>query len=98
MEKKQFQVIQWNKDFKDGYREALGLMTRRKQDEIFERNKHIRQKIAGCVFSLVSLGLLIWLTSYDLKQIWWGCELVPLMGVGFWLMLTDRVVMDEVED
>lgn len=96
--KRQFQVICWNSDFKRGYREALGLMTKRKQDEIFERNKHIRQKIAGCLLSLVSLGILIWFTSYDLKLIWWGCELVPLMMIGFWLMLTDKLVMEEIEE
>ena len=65
-------------------------MNREKQDAIFERNAHIRQKIWGLALTLVSLGLWIYLTNYDVVQIWWGVELVPLSLAGVWLMLTDR--------
>ena len=65
-------------------------MNRDRQDEIFERNAHIRQKIYGLMLTLASLGFWIYLTDYDVVQIWWGVELVPLALIGVWLMLTDR--------
>lgn len=96
--KRQFQVICWNSDFKRGYREALGLMTRRKQNEIFKRNAHIRQQIVGTIISIISLVLLIILTSFDVTLIWWAAELIPMMFVGFWLLLTPRTLMEEMKE
>ncbi len=95
--KRRFRVIQWSSDTKNGYREALGHMTRRKQTEIFKRNAHIRQQIVGTIISFVCLVVLIAFTAYDITLIWWGCALVPLMFVGFWLLLTPRTLMEELK-
>lgn len=65
-------------------------MNREMQDAIFERNAHIRQKIWGLILAVFCLGMWIWLTTYDVKLIWWGTELFPMACIGFWLMLTER--------
>lgn len=71
-------------------RELAHIIATAEQDRIFEHNAHLRQKIWGLALTLVSLGLWIYLTNYNVVQIWWGVELVPLALAGVWLMLTDR--------
>jgi len=95
---KRFQVIQWSADMKRGYRNAKGLMTREKQDQIFAKNAMLRQKIAGCLIAIAALAIWFCLTAYDVIQIWWGVELFPLMIVGFWLMLTSRNIRKEMKE
>lgn len=95
--KRQFQVIRWNLDTKRGYWEAKGMMTKRRQNEIFKRNAMLRQKIIGCLIAVISMALWIALTAYDLKQIWWGTELAPLMAIGIYIMLTDKKVFKKLE-
>ena len=94
---RQFRVIEWNIDVKRGYWRATGKMNRNKQNEIFERNALLRQKIVGCLVSLISMAIWIWFTEYDTKLIWWGCELFPVMIWGFYLMLTDKRVFNDLE-
>lgn len=95
--KRKFQVIEWNIDVKRGYWRATGKMNRDKQNEIFAQNAIIRQKIVGCLIAVISLVLWIALTLYDTVQIWWGVELVPLMVIGFYVMLTDKEIRMETK-
>ena len=68
-----------------------------KQNEIFAQNAMIRQKIVGCLIAVISMALWIALTLYDTVQIWWGVELVPLMVIGFYVMLTDKEIHMETK-
>lgn len=90
--KKRFRVIEWNIDVKRGYWRATGKMNRDKQNEIFIQNAKLRQKIIGCLLAVISMVIWMALTAYDLKQIWWGVELFPLMVIGFYVMLTDKEI------
>lgn len=82
----------------NGYKYAVNPMNKKKQDAIFRRNAMIRQKIFGCLVSLIALALWIWLTTYDTKLIWIGAELFPAMCIGFWLMLTSQNVWKMIEN
>lgn len=73
-------------------------MTRRRQNEIFERNAMLRQKIVGCLVSLITLAIWIWFTAYDVKLIWWGLMMFPVIVWGCYVMLTDKKVFEELED
>lgn len=95
--KKKFRVIEWNIDVKRGYWRATGKMNRDKQNEIFIQNAKLRQKIIGCLLAVISMVIWIALTAYDLKQIWWGMELAPLMAIGMYIMLTEKRVFKELE-
>ena len=93
-----FKDVSWSNNMKKAYRLACHDAAIRRQNRLFNRNMMIKQKIFGCLVSLVSMAILIWFTSYDLKLIWWGCELVPLMMIGFWLMLTSRNIKKEIDE
>lgn len=93
-----FKDVSWSANMKKAYRLACHDAAIRRQDRLFNRNMMIKQKIFGCLVSLVSMAILIWFTAYDLKLIWWGCELVPFMMIGFWLMLTSRNIKKEIDE
>lgn len=95
--KRKFQVIEWNIDVKRGYWRATGKMNRDKQNEIFIQNAKLRQKIIGCLLAVISMVIWMALTAYDLKQIWWGTELAPLMAIGIYIMFTDKKVFKKLE-
>lgn len=93
--KRQFQVIQWNRDFKEGYREALGLMTRRKQDEIFARNAVIRQKIASVLFCLFVIAFWAWIMASDCVCIWYAPLAIPAVIFGLSIFLKDDLLRED---
>lgn len=95
---KQFQVIQWSRDMKNGYRYALGKMTREKQDEIFYRNAVLRQKIASILFCLFVLAFWAWIMASDCVCIWYAPLAIPAVIFGLSIFLKDNLVLDEVEE
>lgn len=96
--KRQFQVIQWSKDMKDGYREALGLMTRRKQNEIFYRNAVLRQKIASIIFCLCVIAFWAWLMISDPVCVWYAPLAFTAVITGLWVFSLDRLITEEREE
>ncbi|MBP5608357.1 MAG: hypothetical protein J6X66_08850 [Lachnospiraceae bacterium] len=93
-----FRDISWSDNMKRAYRIACHETARKRQDRIFERNAMLRQKIVGCLISLISMVIWISLTAYELRQIFWGIELFPMMLIGFYVMLTDRKVFRDLEN
>lgn len=90
--------VSWSCNMKRAYRQACHDRAIQRQDRIFEFYGMVRQKIVGCLVSLISMAIWIWFTLYDVKLIWWGCELFPLMMIGFYIMLTDKRLFKDLED
>lgn len=93
-----FKDVSWSANMKKAYRLACHDVAIRRQNRLFNRNMMIKQKIFGCLVSLVAMALWIWLTTYDTKLIWIGAELFPAMCMGFWLMLTSRNIRKEIAE
>lgn len=92
------QIKAWSRDMMNGYRYAVNPMNKKKQDRIFRGNAMIKQKIFGCLVSLIAMALWMWLTLDDVKLIWIGAELFPAVCMGFWLMLTSRNIRREIRE
>lgn len=90
-----FEVIEWNSDFKRGYRRALGKMTREKQDEIFYRNAVLRQKIASIIFCLFVIGFWAFITVSDCVCIWYAPLAIPAVIFGLSIFLKDDLLRED---
>lgn len=95
--KRQFQVIEWSNDTKNGYREALGLMTRRKQNEIFYRNAVLRQKIASIIFCLCVIAFWAWLMISDPVCVWYAPLAIPAVITGLWVFTQNKLITEREE-
>lgn len=93
-----FKDVSWSDNMKRAYRMACHDRARKRQDRLFEFYAMLRQKIIGCLISVVSMVIWICLTGYELRQIFWGCELFPLMIIGFYIMLTNKRLFKELEE
>lgn len=65
-------------------------MSRLEQNEIFERNAHIRQKIYGVLFSLFTIAFWAWCMAYDSVNVWHIFLVLPLVLIGLYFTTTKR--------
>ena len=93
-----FTDISWSANMKKAYRIAFHNAAINRQNRIFERNAMLRQKIVGCLISLISMAIWIWFTLYDVVLILWGYELFPFMILGFYMMLTNKRLFKKFEE
>ena len=69
----------------DCAREALHKYWRKKQDEAFERNAVLRQKMWGIIICLL---VIVFQAASD--SIWWFMESVCFLVPGLYLVINDR--------
>lgn len=86
--------ISLSEDMKHALRMARIIEARKEQERLFRRNAMIRQKIAGVIISLVSIGI-VWFLSQNYGQTEYAIFLPIILCVSFYLILTDRAVMEE---
>lgn len=72
-------------------------MSRAEQDKIFMKNAFLRQKIAGVILCLVTIGSWAWLMSYDVVNIWYLPIVLLLVGTGIWIISTKELIIREYE-
>ena len=81
-------------EMKEALRIARRAAQKRKQDRIFRQNAFIRQKIAGVVFCLVSIGI-VWFLSQRYNQTEYAIFLPVLIFFGFYAILTDKLICEK---
>lgn len=70
-------------------------MSRAEQNRIFKRNAHIRQKTAGVILCLFTIGFWAWMMSYDVVCIWYLPLVLYVVLFGIWIITTHRLLMEE---
>ena len=98
--KRKFQVIEWSRDMKQGYRYAKTAQIERDRnrlDRLFERNMMIQQKIIGAVIAVLSI-IVAWFLSEKYGQTEYFLMTFLFVGFGIWLITTKRNTIKEIRE